>query len=195
MFRKEKGVSLIIAILSIIVLAIIGFFAYQQFFSHAGVDGNINFSRVGNLTINNPGTEENIWYLVYESPGSPANTAKLVFDNKSVCKNESNSCLDLIAGRRVNIKGIKNNNEALVREMEFLDSAEVDSLSGVDWETAIGFLNDCKVEKASVNYKKEVYITLNDGREMFTIESKDDSILNKVKEAEKKCGKIPFVTE
>lgn len=186
---------MVIAILSIIVLVIIGFFAYQQFFSHTGADGNINFSRAGNLTINNPGMEENVWYLIYESPGSPANTAKLVFDDKSVCKNESNSCLDLITGRRINVKGINNDNEVLVREMEFLDSTEIDNLSGVDWEMAIGFLNDCKVENVSVNNKKEVYLTLTDGRELFTIESKDNPILNKVKEAEKKCGKIPFATE
>lgn len=186
---------MVVAILSIIVLFIIGFFTYQQFFSHSGTDGNINFSRPGNLTINNPGMEDNIWYLVYESPGSPANTVKLAFNDKSVCKNESNSCLDLITGRRVDIKGIKNDSEVLVREMKFLDSAEVDNLSGVEWETAMGFLSDCKVEKVSVNYKKEVYLTLDDGRELFTIESKGDSILNKVKDAEKKCGKIPFVME
>jgi len=196
MIEANKGVSLVIMILSVIVVMIIGFFAYQQFFTHNGAKENINFSRTGNLVINNPGLESDVWYLIYEIPGNPAIPAKLSFNEKSVCKNQSNSCLDLIVGERVSIKGIERENEVAVREMEFLDNAsDVSGTMGIDWDMAVGFLNDCSVAKVFTNHKKEIYLTLKDGREMFTVESNDGSIFAKVKEAEKKCGKITFATE
>jgi hypothetical protein len=198
MFDANKGISLIITALSVIVFIIIGFFTYQQFFSNAGAEENINFSRVGNLVINNPGLEENTWYLVYENPGSPASNVKLSFDNKSVCKNQDNSCLDLVAGDRASIKGIDANGKILVRELEILGGSDIDIANGpvvVDWEVATGFLNDCKINEVSLNNKKEVYLTLNDGRKLFTIEPKDDSISKKIKEIEKKCGETTFVSE
>ncbi|MFA5714439.1 MAG: hypothetical protein WC998_01695 [Candidatus Paceibacterota bacterium] len=198
MFDANKGISLIITALSVIVFIIIGFFTYQQFFSNAGAEGNINFSRAGNLLINNPGLEENTWYLLYENPGSPANSVKLSFNDKSVCKNQDNSCLDLVAGDRASIKGIETNGKVLVRELEILGGSEIDIVNGpivVDWEAAMGFLNDCRVNEVSSNNEKEVYLTLDDGRKLFTVESKDDSISKKIKEIEKRCGKITFVSE
>lgn len=188
---------MVVMILSVIVVMIIGFFAYQQFFSHSGSEENINFSKTGNLVINNPGMESGVWYLIYEVPGSPASTAKLSFDAKSVCKNQSNSCLDLIVGERVSIKGIEEGERVAVREIDFLDNSEVNvsGPTGIDWDMAIGFLNDCEVVKVFANHKEEVYLTLKDGREMFTVESDGISISAKIKEAEKICGKIPFATE
>lgn len=182
-------------VLSVIVLAIIGFFVYQQFFTHAGTKENINFSRVGNLVINNPGLEEGVWHLVYETPGSPANAVKLVFDGKSNCKNQTGSCLDLIVGERVSVKGIENGGGVLVKEMEFLDNVDVNEPTGVDWDMAMGFLSECRADKISVNNKKEVYLTLDDGSRLFTIESNGSFISDEVKKAEKKCGHIPFIVE
>jgi hypothetical protein len=198
MINTNRGISLIITALSVIVLIIIGFFAYQQFFSNTGIKENINFSRTGNLVINNPGLEEDTWYLIYENPGSPAKNIKLSFDNKSFCKNYNNSCLDLVIGDRVSIKGIEDNGEVLVRELEVVDGSEADIASGpvvVDWEIAIGFLNDCNVREVSLNKDREVYLTLNDGRKLFTIEPRDNSILEKIEENKKKCGEVPFISE
>ena len=186
---------MVVMVLSVMVLTIIGFFVYQQFFSHAGAEENINFSRTGNLVINNPGLEENVWHLIYETPGSPANTVKLIFNAKSVCKNQTGSCLDLIVGERVSVKGIDNGGGVLVKEMEFLDNIEVSGPTGVDWDMAIGFLSECRVDKVSANHKKEVYLTLDDGSNLFTIESNGNSISDEVKKAEKNCGYIPFATE
>lgn len=184
-------------ILSVIIVMIIGFFAYQQFFSYNATKENINFSETGNLIINNPGKESDVWYLIYETPGNSANEAKLSFDEKSSCNNESDSCLDLITGERVLAKGIEENGEVLVRAMEFLNSSGINTSgpTGIDWDMALEFLNNCEVSKISINQKKEVYLTLKDGREMFAVESKDIFISGKIKEAEKVCGKIPFVTE
>ncbi len=118
MFNTNRGISLVIMILSVIVLMIIGLFVYQEFFSFKGGEDNINFSETGNLMINNPGFKENIWYLSYEVPGSPANNVKLSFSDDSVCKNESNSCSNLITGDRVDIKGVENNGIILVKELK-----------------------------------------------------------------------------
>ena len=76
---------------------------------------------------NNPGTKEGVWYLTYETPGNPANTVQLSFDSKSVCNNETNSCIDLITGESVSVKGIEQSGNVLVRDMEFLDSGEVNN--------------------------------------------------------------------
>jgi hypothetical protein len=195
--ETNRGVSLVVIVLSVIVVVIIGFFVYQQFFSHSGIKDNINFSRTGNLVMNNPGLESDAWYLSYENPGSPANVAKLSFDSKSSCRNQSNSCLDLIVGEKVSIKGIEDDGVILVREMEFLNSADTGNSgsTGVDWDTAIGYLNNCDVAKVLTSSDNEVYLTLKDGSEIFTVYSKEISISDKVKVAEKKCGKITFTAE
>ena len=197
MIETNKGVSVVVMILSIIVVMIIAFFAYQQFFSHGSTEENINFSKTGNLVVNNPGMESNIWYLIYENLGSPAVSTKLSFDEKSICNKESSSCLDLIVGEKVLIKGIEENGTVLVRELELLESSNIDGSdsTGIDWDMAIEFLNNCEVTKVFANHKNEVYLTLKDGREMFTVEPNNDPISNKIKEAGKVCGKITFATE
>jgi len=118
MIETNKGISLVIMILGVIFLMIIGLFVYREFLSSSGEESNINFSEEGNLIINNPGFEANIWYLSYEAVGNSANSVKLSFDQDSVCKNGSNSCLNLTIGERVNIKGIKSNEIVLVKELK-----------------------------------------------------------------------------
>lgn len=127
MFETNRGVSLVVMVLSVIVVLIIIFFVYQQFFSMSGTKESINFLRTGNLIINNPGMKDGVWYLTYETPGNPANAVELSFDPKSICRNETNSCIDLIVGERVSVKGLEKNGTVLVREMEFLDSGEVNN--------------------------------------------------------------------
>lgn len=196
MLETNRGISLIVTALSVMVVLIIGFFAYQEFFSHAGVKENINFSRTGNLVINNPGLEENVWYLIYETPGSPAATTKLSFDDKSVCKTQDESCLSLVVGDRVSVKGIEGDGKVLVRELEVIGGTNVSSgPSVVEWETAVALLDACRVDSASADHSREVYLTLDDGSKIFTVEPKDSSISDKLKEIEKKCGKIPFAIE
>jgi len=128
MTETNKGVSLVVIVLSVIVFMIMGFFVYQQFFSQSGKKEAVNFSRTGNLVIDNPGMEPGVWYLIYEDPGSPANSAKLSFDSKSVCRNQDNSCLDLVVGERVSVKGIKGGDTVAVREMEFLDDSVIENV-------------------------------------------------------------------
>ncbi len=122
MIETNKGTSLVIIILSVIVLIIISLFVYWQFFSSTGEKENINFIEEGNIIINNPGFVENIWYLSYETVGAPANSVKLIFNEDSICENETNSCLDLTIGDRVEIRGLENNGEVLVKKLEKIET-------------------------------------------------------------------------
>lgn len=122
MLEANKGISLVIMILSVILLMIIGIFVYWEFFSSTGEEENINFFKEGNIIINNPGFIGNVWYLSYENSGAPANSIKLYFDEDSICKNENNLCSDLINGERVEIRGMENNGEVLVREIKLIES-------------------------------------------------------------------------
>ena len=196
MIETNRGVSLVVTTLTIIVIAIIGFFVYQQFFTHSGRDENINFTRDGNIVINNPGLESDIWYLIYETPGNPANNIKLTFNVKSICRNDSNSCADLIAGERVSIKGIESNGTVLVREVEFLDNtALISGPVGVDWEEIISNLNGCQVDMITINTRGEIYLLLKSGSEIFSIEPNGILISNIINQAKKKCGAVPLVSE
>lgn len=119
MSESNKGISLVIMILSIILLMIIGLFVYWEFFSNDNKEEDI-FFKEGNLMINNPGFIEGVWYLSYESQGNSANSIKLSFNENSICNNETN-CSDLVSGDRVEIRGVETNNEVLIKELRKID--------------------------------------------------------------------------
>ncbi|MBD3282182.1 MAG: hypothetical protein GF387_01070 [Candidatus Portnoybacteria bacterium] len=72
-------------------------------------DETVQFDQTGNLARNNPGMEEDTWYLIYEQPGQPALTDPLVFTSSSICAkgNENTTCdpEELTQGDRVRILG------------------------------------------------------------------------------------------
>ncbi|MFA5071947.1 MAG: hypothetical protein WC511_06385 [Candidatus Pacearchaeota archaeon] len=120
MIETNKGTSLVIMILSVMVLVIISLFVYQEFFAVTGNKQNINFIEEGNLVFNNPGLVENVWYLVYDTEGAAANNVKLIFDEKSICRNQT-SCSDLMIGQQVEIRGVRNDGEVLVKELKLTE--------------------------------------------------------------------------
>jgi hypothetical protein len=88
------------------------------------------FSRVGNLTRNNPGMTEDVWVLVYEGPGSPALTAELQFDGMSQCEvdGEVVVCDEslLVPGQRVEVNGEIQDEVVLVRNLVVISSPSDD---------------------------------------------------------------------
>ena len=72
------------------------------------------FNETGNLIKDNPGLEEG-WYLLYEKPGNPGLTARLVINKNTICKNKT--CEELLAGDRASISGIILGNNVLVKEI------------------------------------------------------------------------------
>jgi hypothetical protein len=73
------------------------------------------FSETGNISINAPGSEPGIVYLVYEKPGAPANSVVLKITDLSICDmaQYNKSCSNFrnnpnfYIGERVSIYGTK----------------------------------------------------------------------------------------
>lgn len=81
------------------------------------------FEEIGNIAINNPGFEEDVWYLIYEAPGEPALFEKLLFDENSVCvyEEEEQQCdqENFTQGDRVRVIGEKVGDTVKVHQLVF----------------------------------------------------------------------------
>ncbi len=82
-----------------------------------------NFEEAGNIVINNPGMQENVWYLVYDSPGAPGSSVKLSFGEESLCGGMpcSEVLEEYLAGARAEVKGYKEGEAVKVSDLEFTD--------------------------------------------------------------------------
>lgn len=74
----------------------------------------IAFSAEGNVTQNNPGQKPNVWYLIYEKPGSPGLSAEL--DLSAV------SDINLEQGDRVLVTGTLNETTVLVNSITIVSA-------------------------------------------------------------------------
>lgn len=133
--QNEKGVisTIIIAILAIIVVGV--GYGTSQFFSQKPASlpamptelptippktPEINFTETGNLLNWDSQTESYIddWTLLYEKPGNPAISVKLVFNDGSLCDfGEGIKVCDkskLNNGDRAMVEGSRNNGEVTV---------------------------------------------------------------------------------
>src|SRR4030043_265891 len=81
----------------------------------------IDFEKTGNLVNNWPGMELDVWFLIYEGPGAPAVSAKLIFNDKSVCLSGSDQSIcdenSFSQGERVDVKGVQRENGVYVSEL------------------------------------------------------------------------------
>lgn len=68
---------------------------------------NIDFIKTGNVVINNPGMEEDVWYLVYDEPGSPAKSVKLFFEEVP----------DINIGDRITVEGVFEGEKVIVKRI------------------------------------------------------------------------------
>jgi len=86
-----------------------------------------SFSKTGNVVINNPGLEKNVWYLIYEEPGKPALSAKLSFPEGSKCQSAkmNKECrqfsLYLYAGSRAKVEGKVRGSEVVVDKLTIVE--------------------------------------------------------------------------
>ena len=80
-----------------------------------------DFSETGNITKDNPGMKQGIWYLVYEKPGEPALNAELKFNEDSLCQTGSISQLcqetTIETGDRAEVTGWKINGAVIIKNM------------------------------------------------------------------------------
>lgn len=139
--QNEKGAVPIIVIAILAVIAVgIGYGAYQSFYRKSAplpvvppvqptatpTSLEINFTETGNILNWDSQTEsytEN-WTLLYEKPGNPAISVKLVFDKNSICElGEGEKVCDkseLNNGDRAKVEGNKSNNEVVVIKLKKL---------------------------------------------------------------------------
>lgn len=83
----------------------------------------ITFSKTGVFVMNNPGMEKDVPFLIYEEPGKPAISAKLKFDEKSICSSGSGTlpCMAMsmtfdlaFGGKRVLVEGIDGEDDFII---------------------------------------------------------------------------------
>ncbi len=100
-----------------------------------GEEETAGFSETGNIVINNPGFEEDVFYLSYEKPGQVGLSEKLIFNEDSSCvKEQEVNCNETIpenredwSGKRVKVDGSETEEGIIVEKLEFLDQEEIDS--------------------------------------------------------------------
>ncbi len=79
----------------------------------------IDFDKVGNLILNNPGFEEGFWYLSFDEPGQHL-AIKLLFDTNSICIYEEEKVCDqeiFTPGDRVWVIGKESGDDVLVKKL------------------------------------------------------------------------------
>jgi hypothetical protein len=107
----------IIALIVVVVAVGAGILWYGSAPPAAKKSATVDFVHEGNLVINNAGLRPDTWYLVYEAPGAPAQSAALVFDSESTCAGAPCDPNALEAGQRVEVRGVTSGDQVLVRTL------------------------------------------------------------------------------
>jgi hypothetical protein len=69
-------------------------------------------------------------------------------------------------------------------------------LSGtIPWDDAVDLIEDCEVTAVMQTHALDVYLTLDDGAEVQTVEPEIDLVLGIAAEAMEDCGPITMATE
>jgi hypothetical protein len=85
---------------------------------------NVNFTKTGNLTKENPEDESQAWLLLFDMPGNPAATVTLKFADDSVCnlKGSQAECakVKFNLGDRAEVEGEKEGQVVTVSKLTVL---------------------------------------------------------------------------
>lgn len=113
--RMKKNAVIVVAGI-VLILAVLGVYKFSTRTKPPVTAPGVNFTEFGNLIFGNPGLKTDTWYLIYEKPGSAANSAELKFDSESICL--GGVCPGGIAvGKRVKVEGIATTSIVLVRNL------------------------------------------------------------------------------
>lgn len=84
-------------------------------------DKSINFNHIGNFQMSDPKLRHDEFYLIYEAPGAPALTARLYFNDKTICQDYSGEsiCPEPVFGNgaKIQVLGTKINNYVIVKRI------------------------------------------------------------------------------
>lgn len=172
------------------------------------LDGEeITFAEVGNITFNNPGMEEGLFFLVYEEPGQPALTQKLLFDSNSICliQGEAGACEelaleDLLPEERAGIEGVEEEDGVLVRKLTIPREGQDVRLPEegsvlIDWDLAVRSIEECQVNGVVQTHALDIYLEMKDGTRLRTVSPEIDDVFEIVAGAQEECGDIYIATE
>jgi hypothetical protein len=205
------------AIISIVFLVLLGVWWWQTdaFKSLATPDENLkmsnptNFAEQGVITFNSPGNEPGVPYLVYEAPGQPALSRRLILDELSYCAFGSGAtpCMALsvtldkpLNGRKALVEGEEQNDVVLVRKLWVIEGEGPLPLTAVgrqfiSWPQAMTLIRNCDVEVVAQSHSLDVNLKLKSGEELVAVEPRTDDVFPIVQEVSDKCGNIPQAME
>jgi len=206
------------AIIGVLLIALVGvgIYIYTQD-EKEGENGPItieseqlDFAEVGTFVVNNPGQEPGVPYFIYEEPGAPALSKRLVFDERSICVSGAQSmpCIvmsvsfeEAFSEKRGTLSGISQEGDTLiVRKLHALEENEVARVAEpttpfISWNTAKELLNACEVRMITQTHALDVYLTLNDERVFWAVEPSIDDVFDAVQNVPDACGDIIQATE
>lgn len=84
-----------------------------------------NWEKTGYAVKNNPGMQENAWYIVYEEPGSPALNNQIRIDGNTTCyaEGEKTECIESnFLGQKIKVRGHNDNGIILVNDLTVFNS-------------------------------------------------------------------------
>lgn len=166
--------------------------------------------KAGYLTFDTPGLQQDTPYLVYEEPGKPALTARLIMDAMSSCSagQGATPCIAMsvqwstvFGGKRAIVEGnAAEDGSILVRKLRIIAEGEPVLLnepgrSFMSWPHAVSLIESCSVAMVMQTHALDVQLTLKDGRELVAVEPVIDEVFQVVQRSTPACGQIPVATE
>lgn len=163
----------------------------------------------GTITVNSPGNAQGDMYLVYEEPGAPALSKRLILDPLSICAapNGATPCIAMsvtfdvpFGGKRAIVEGIMQGDDILVRKLRILADGEEPFLATpgdlfISWPAAVTLIEACQVKMAMQTHALDVYLTLKNDVKVRAVEPSIDTMFGVVNGASTRCGQIPVATE
>jgi hypothetical protein len=170
----------------------------------------VTFSKAGVVVQDNPGYEPGVPFLIYEEPGAPALTKKLLFIGESFCASRTGGlpCLamshapfiDVYLNNRVIVEGVLDGDAVSVLAIRLVPEGETGIAPQpgslfISWSQAVTLLERCDVESVMQAHSLDVYFDLRDGRRVRAIEPVIDEVFRVTERTEAVCGSLRMATE
>lgn len=170
-----------------------------------------DFAKIGTFVVDGPNEEvADLPRLVYEEPGAPALTKKLVFGNLSFCQMENSASLcqvmketlyEFFDGKRVLVEGMSQGSPGvLVFKMGVIREGEsafvpMTGFVFISWPKAQELIRGCEVNSIFQSHDLDVKLVLKNQKEYRTVEPIIDEVFKVLDEVSGKCGAVVVATE
>lgn len=168
-----------------------------------------DINKIGYLTFDSPGNQQDIPYLVYEEPGKPALKARLLIDEHTFCvvERRGSPCMAMsvlystvFSGKRAMVEGNMQGEDILARKIRVYGEGEMQLSMDpghvfIRWQEAVRLTRACAVTMVTQTHGGDVYLKLKDGKELVSITPVPDEIFKLVQEVQPTCGQIAVAME